>query len=88
MTGDVDADPVGSPGARHAPHSRRFPDALVEDARRVFQKRTDRKLTSEDARQILENLIGFFSILHEWDRVAAVDASTSGSSGEASDAPA
>lgn len=87
MTGDVDADPIGSPGTRHAPHSRRFTDSLVEDARRVFQKRTDRTLTSEDARQILENLIGFFSILHEWDRAAAVDASTSGSSDEASDAP-
>lgn len=50
------------------PHSTRFPDDLVEDARRIFQKRADRNLTSEDARQMLENLTGFFSVLHEWDR--------------------
>lgn len=50
-----------------APHSTRFPDELVEDARRIFQERTDRNLTSEDARQMLENLTGFFSVLWEWD---------------------
>ena len=49
-------------------HSRRFSDELVEDARRHFQQRTDRQLTNEDARQMLENLTGFFMLLHEWDR--------------------
>ena len=49
-------------------HSRRFSDELVEDARRVFQKRTTRTLTNEDARQMLENLVGYFTVLHEWDR--------------------
>jgi len=49
-------------------HSRRFSDELIEDARKVFQKRTTRTLTSEDARQILENLTGFFTVLHDMDR--------------------
>jgi len=29
------------------------------------------KLTNEDARQMLENLTGFFRVLHEWDRAQA-----------------
>ncbi|MFZ5700658.1 hypothetical protein KFK14_10035 [Sphingobium phenoxybenzoativorans] len=52
-------------------HSRRFSDEIVEEACRVFQKRTDRQLTHEDGRQILENLVGFFSTLHEWDHASA-----------------
>tara|TARA_B100000378_G_scaffold271529_1_gene262153 strand:+ start:1270 stop:1548 length:279 start_codon:yes stop_codon:yes gene_type:complete len=56
------------PRERKVRHSRRFSDELVEKARNVFQKRTSRKLTSEDARQILENLTGYFRVLHEWDR--------------------
>lgn len=53
---------------RTAPHSRRFSDELVEKARTVFQKRTSKTLTNEDARQMLENLTGFFRVLLEWDR--------------------
>lgn len=72
-------------GKRRARHSRRLSDELVEDARRVFQSRTDRTLTSEDARQILENLTGFFSILHEWDRTSAVCQVREGSHDDACD---
>lgn len=68
MIGGADDETIGGPSEHRARHSRRLSDELVEDARRVFQKRTDRTLTHEDARQILENLIGFFSVLHEWDR--------------------
>lgn len=60
-----------APDDRNVRHSRRFSDELVEDARKVFQKRTDRKLTNEDARQMLENLVGYFTVLHEWDRAQA-----------------
>lgn len=56
------------PAKRKVRHSRRFSDDLVEKARHVFQKRTSRKLTNEDARQMLENLTGFFRVLLEWDR--------------------
>jgi hypothetical protein len=40
----------------------------LEETIRVFQNRTDRKLTMEGARQMLENLTGFVGVLHEWDR--------------------
>lgn len=66
--------PIRGSGEHSVRHSRRLSDGLVEDARRIFQKRTSRKLTDEDARQILENLIGFFSVLHEWDRTSASEA--------------
>jgi hypothetical protein len=68
MNGDRDRSAIVWPGERKPSHSRRFSDELVEKARAVFQKRTSRKLTNEDARQMLENLTGFFRVLHEWDR--------------------
>lgn len=36
------------------PHSRRFSHDLLEEAIEVFQKHTERTLTLEDARQMLE----------------------------------
>ncbi len=60
-----------TPGDPPVRHSRRFSNELVEDARQVFQEETGRKLTAEDARQMLENLTGFFTVLHEWDRAQA-----------------
>jgi hypothetical protein len=67
MIGGSIHEVIADLGEHQVRHSRRLSDELVEDARRVFQKRTERMLSSEDARQILENLSGFFSILHEWD---------------------
>lgn len=73
------------PGERKAPHSRRFSNELVEKARQVFQKRTSQKLTNEDARQMLENLTGFFRVLREWERAQAKsDADPSRESGKSS----
>lgn len=63
----TDFDPVTAPNGQ-VRVSRRFSNELVEDARQLFQKRTDRQLTSEDARQMLENLVGFFTVLNDWDR--------------------
>ncbi len=74
MIGGSIHEVIADLGEHQVRHSRRLSDELVEDARRVFQKRTERILTSEDARQILENLTGFFSILHEWDRTNTGDA--------------
>ncbi|RQW46083.1 hypothetical protein [Novosphingobium sp. LASN5T] len=70
MTGPL---PAGTgQGNKRPRHSRRLSDELVEDARALFQERTDRTLTSEDARQMLENLVGFFSVLIEWNRDEAL----------------
>jgi hypothetical protein len=41
---------------------------LLDETRRVWQPQTDRVLTREDAREIVENIVGFFDILHEWDK--------------------
>ncbi|EKU73468.1 MULTISPECIES: hypothetical protein [Sphingomonadales] len=67
MTGR-DNSGIDVPGERSVRHSRRFSDQLVEKTRKLFQERTTRQLTNEDARQILENLTGFFRVLGEWDR--------------------
>jgi hypothetical protein len=43
-------------------------DNLIDRTREVWQSRTGRNLTEEDARQIAENVTGFFTILAEWSR--------------------
>jgi hypothetical protein len=43
---------------------------LIGRTREVWQPRLRRELTDEDARQIVENVTGFFSILAEWSRAA------------------
>ena len=45
----------------HAPD-----DNLIDRTRRVWQPRLGRDLSREDARQIAENVTGFFAILTEW----------------------
>jgi hypothetical protein len=39
----------------------------VDETLAVWQQRTTRQLTREDGRQIIENMVGFFRILREWD---------------------
>jgi hypothetical protein len=41
---------------------------FIDQTIAIWQKRTERKLTREDGRQIIENISGFFSILQEWER--------------------
>ena len=43
-------------------------DELIGRAREVWQPRLGRDLSPEDARQIAENVTGFFSVLAEWSR--------------------
>jgi hypothetical protein len=40
---------------------------LIKQTLEVWQPRTSKVLTREDARQIAENVAGFFAILMEWD---------------------
>ena len=42
---------------------------LIDRTRQVWQPRLGRDLSREDARQIAENVTGFFSILADWSRV-------------------
>ena len=43
-------------------------DDLIRRTREVWQPRLGRDLSREDARQIAENMTGFFSVLTEWSR--------------------
>ena len=43
-------------------------DNLFDRTRQVWQPRLGRDLSREDARQIAENVTGFFTILAEWSR--------------------
>ena len=44
--------------------------ALLEETIRVWQPRVSRQLTAEDARQMVENVTGFFTTLHAWSAAA------------------
>lgn len=40
---------------------------LLGQTMALWQSRCQRALVEEDARQIIENAVGFFSVLAEWD---------------------
>jgi hypothetical protein len=40
---------------------------LIDETLAVWQQRTTRQLTREDEHQIIENMVGFFRVLREWD---------------------
>ena len=44
-------------------------DNLIEKTRRFWRSRLRRDVSCEDARQIAENLTGFFAVLAEWSCV-------------------
>jgi hypothetical protein len=58
---------------------------LIKQTHKVWQPRIRRDLTDEGARQIAENVTGFFAILAEWSRAAkpvpAKDAAAGGTNG-------
>lgn len=45
----------------------RHSDKFLDEAIKFWQPRMQRDLSQEDARQITENLSGFFRLLLEWD---------------------
>ena len=48
--------------------SRAANDNLIDQTIALWQPRLRRDLSREDARQIVENVTGFFAILAEWSR--------------------
>ncbi len=46
----------------------RHPPDLLDHTIAVFQPRTTRTLDREDAREIVENLTGFFRVLRDWEQ--------------------
>jgi hypothetical protein len=43
-------------------------DSLIEQTRQLWRSRLGRDVSCEDARQIVANATGFFSVLGEWSR--------------------
>ena len=43
-------------------------DNLIRRTRQVWQPRLGRDLSREDAKQVAENVTGFFALLAEWTR--------------------
>jgi len=60
-------------------------DRLRDLTRKVFEPRAERRLTDEDAREIGENLVGFFGILGDWARAGRKESSPPPPGGEAPD---
>jgi len=48
--------------------SKQSEDAFLDHTLNVWQPRTKQQLTHEDARQMIENVTGFFQLLVEWDK--------------------
>ncbi|RWE78254.1 hypothetical protein [Mesorhizobium sp.] len=44
-------------------------EAFLERTAHLFEARMGRSLSTEDARQIVDNIGGFFRILAEWERI-------------------
>ena len=53
---------------------------LTDHAIAVWQPRLPRRLSNEDAREITENITGFFTILAEWSRQEGCDGSETNTS--------
>ena len=61
-------------------------DNLIDRTIETWQPRIDSNLSREDARQIFENVTGFFSILAEWSRAELPEpANDTGKPGETND---
>jgi hypothetical protein len=48
-------------------------DQQIEDTREVWKSRLGREVTSDEAKEIVANVTGFFSILAEWSQAEAAD---------------
>jgi hypothetical protein len=46
----------------------KYSDNLLAETIELWQPLSEKTLNEEDARQIIENITGFFSLLHEWEQ--------------------
>ena len=60
---------------------------LIEQTHKVWQPRIRRNLTDEEARQIAENVTGFFAILAEWSQAATPALDNNSNAPAATDTP-
>jgi len=52
-----------------SPENGAVDDAFLDRTAQLFEQRTGRNLTREDARQIVENVTGLFRLLSEWQNM-------------------
>jgi hypothetical protein len=58
---------------------------LIDRTRQVWQPRLGRDLSHEAARQIAENITGFFTLLAEWSKTEMLTSANSADEPSASD---
>ena len=66
---------------------RQSPDDQIGPALTFWQPRSSRVLKPEDGREILDNLVGFFSVLAEWQRAEAKQARAESTAVTSAEAP-
>jgi hypothetical protein len=74
---------AGAAGKSSETQMRETNPKLIDDTITVFQQRSCRRLSREDAREITENITGFFTVLAEWSRQEKSDGSDENASGGA-----
>jgi hypothetical protein len=57
------------------PSLRKLSAAYEAETIALWEQRAGRRLSREDAREIVENVTGFFQVLQEWDRAERMAAS-------------
>ena len=62
-------------------------DNLIDRTIALWQPRLRRNLSRGDARQIAQNITGFFSILHEWSRACVPAPNNDNCAASGSDEP-
>jgi hypothetical protein len=55
-----------------APKTSNPQPTIIDDTITFWKKKRDMTLSSEEARQAIENMCGFFTILHEWNQAEEV----------------
>jgi hypothetical protein len=63
-------------------------DDLIRRTRQVWQPRLGCDLSCEDARQIVENVSGFFAVLADWSRSERANPANDNEGGDGSTVPA
>ena len=53
-----------------------IPEEFLEKTIKFWQPYSKEPLTREDAREIIQNFVGFFEVLMEWDREKRKDSAS------------
>lgn len=63
---DSDLKPQGEQESAAVDENQKYPSQkLIKQTLDLWQPRTERKLTEEDAREMIENVVGYFRLLQE-----------------------